>query len=257
VADEFRSWPAAGGRGDEPALQHADNAFEELLASVRFDDVANGRRGTVLVKVDGEGNIPIVRTTTHYQSPAQRFRKIHDRVAEEIRRTASLSFAFNNALVEHYTNAYATMKRHSDQALDLAEGSSIAVYSCYRDPERPSRRLVVKSKEPEGAAFEILLTHASVVTFSLDTNRRFTHTIALCANAPDNEWLGITFRTSKTLVRFVDGHPCFANGMPLTLANDDERREFFQLRRRENDETSFTYPPIPYTISESDLRPPS
>jgi hypothetical protein len=177
-------------------------------------------------------------------------------LAEEIRQTASLSLAFNNALVEHYTSAYSTMKRHSDQALDLAEASSIAVYSCYRDPERPSRRLVVKSKQPDGAAFDVPLLHDSVVTFSLETNRQFTHTIALAPNAPDNDWLGITFRTSKTLVRFVDGHAYFTNGVRLTLANDDQRRELFQLRRRENDETSFAYPAISYTISESDLRPP-
>jgi hypothetical protein len=242
MTDEFRSW----------LLPTADNPFEELLASVLFDDVAKGRRGTVLVKVDACG-IPIVRTTTPYRAPAQPFRDIHDRLAQQIRGNASC--AFNNALVEHYTNVYSTMKRHSDQALDLADESSIAVYSCYRDPRRPSRRLIVKSKESD-AIFEIPLAHGSVVAFSLDTNRRFTHTIALCVNAPDNEWLGITFRTSKTFVRFVDGHPQLSNGERLTLANDEQRREFFQLRRRENDETGFTYPSISYTISESDLRLP-
>jgi len=242
VADEFRSW----------LLSTADNPFDELLASVRFDDVAKGRRGTVLVRVDA-GGIPIVRTTTSYRAPAQPFRDIHDRLAQQIRGNASC--AFNNALVEHYTNGYSTMKRHSDQALDLADASSIAVYSCYRDPRRPSRRLIVKSKESD-ASFEIVLAHGSVVAFSLDTNRRFTHAIAPCANAPDNEWLGITFRTSRTVVRFVDGHPHLPNGERLTLANDEQRREFFQLRRRENDETDFRYPSISYTISESDLRLP-
>ena len=242
MADEFRTW----------LLPTTDNPFEALLASVLFDDVANGRRGTVLVKVDADG-IPIVRTTTPYRAPAQPFRDIHDRLAQQIRGDASC--AFNNALVEHYTNVYATMKRHSDQALDLADESSIAVYSCYRDPRQPTRRLIVKSKESD-ASFEILLAHGSVVAFSLDTNRRFTHAIALCANAPDNEWLGITFRTSRTFVRFVDGHPRLSNGERLTLANDEQRREFFQLRRRENDETGFRYPSISYTISESDLRLP-
>jgi hypothetical protein len=244
VADEFRSY----------LLPAAD--FEELLASVRFDDVTKGRRGAVLVKVDDTGGVPIVRTTTPYRTAAQRFGVIHDRLAHEIRRIASLPSELDNALVEHYTNAYSTMKRHSDQALDLAAESSIAIYSCYRDPHAPSRRLVVKAKEPDGAAFEIPLAHGSVVAFTLDTNRRFTHTIALTANAADNDWLGITFRTSKTFVRFVDGHARLPNGARLTIANDEQRRELFQLKRRENDETSFTYPPISYTISESDLRPP-
>ncbi len=244
MADEFRSW----------SLPAAD--FEELLASVRFDDVAEGRRGTVLVKVDDSVGIPLVRTTTPYPGPAHRFAGIHDRLAQDVRRIASLPCELNNALVEHYTNAYSTMKRHSDQALDLADDSSIAIYSCYRDPTLPSRRLVVKGKEPGAVAFEIPLSHGSVVEFSLDTNRRFTHTIALSANAPANDWLGITFRTSKTFVRFVDGQPWLPSGTRLTLASADQRSEYFQLRRRENDETHFTYPVVPYTISPGDLVPP-
>jgi hypothetical protein len=245
VADEFRTWQ----------LSTADNPFDALLAAVRFDDVTKGRRGTVLVKVDERG-VPIVRTTTAYRAPAQPFRELHDRLADEIRARGSLAHAFNNALVEHYTRAYATMKRHSDQALDLADASSIAVYSCYRDPRQPSRRLLVTPKD-RGATFEVPMDHDSVVTFSLDTNRRFTHAIALRANAPDNDWLGITFRTSRTFVRFAgDGPPTLPDGARLTLADEDQRRDFFQMRRRENDETSFTYPPISYTISESDLMPP-
>ena len=42
----------------------------------------------------------------------------------------------------------------------------------------------------------------------------------------------------------------------LTLADDEQRREFYRLRRRENNETDFTYPRMTYTISESDLMPP-
>ncbi|MEO8702122.1 MAG: alpha-ketoglutarate-dependent dioxygenase AlkB [Kofleriaceae bacterium] len=247
MSDEFRSW----------ALPASDNLFDELLASARFEDLGKGRRGTVLVEVDDQGAVPLVRTTTQYKSPAQPFVDIHHRVAEAIRRTGSLACMFNNALIEHYTNAYSTMKRHSDQALDLVEESAIAIYSCYQDPGRPSRRLVVKSKEPGGAAFDIVLAHGSVVTFSLATNSRFTHTIALCEHASENDWLGLTLRTSKTFIRVVDGQPCFANGARLTLASEDQRREFFQLRRRENAETHFAYPSISYTISESDLIPMS
>lgn len=230
-------------------------SFDELVASARFDDVGKGRRGTVLVEVDAQGAIPIVRTTTPYRVPATRFGELHVRLAREIRQVAAISQAFDNALIEHYTNAYTRMKPHSDQALDLADGSSIALYSCYRDPGRPTRRLRVKSKESE-VAFELPLAHGSVVVFSLETNRRFVHAIELIANACDNEWLGITFRTSKTFVRFVDGQPWLSNGTRLTLATDDQRRELFQLRRRENDEPSFTYPAISYTLSESDLQPP-
>ena len=42
----------------------------------------------------------------------------------------------------------------------------------------------------------------------------------------------------------------------LTLADDDQRREFYHLRSRENNETDFAYPRLTYTISESDLMPP-
>lgn len=242
---EFRSWRLA-----TPAP-----SFEELLASVRFDDVAKGRRGAVLVEGDARG-VPIVRTTTQYTTPAQRFQPIHARLAQAIRETGNLTHPFNSALVEHYTSAYAKMKRHSDQAQDLADGSWIAVYSCYREPELPSRRLLVQPKEA-GDAFEVPLEHAGVVVFSLDTNRRFTHAINLRSPAPDNEWFGITFRTSKTFVRFIDGRPTLPHGEPLTLASDDERRELLRMRRRENEETNFAYPPTSYTLSESDLLPPA
>jgi alkylated DNA repair dioxygenase AlkB len=229
VAEGFRSWvlPTAV-------------SFEELLASARFEELGKGRRGTVLVTADARG-VPIVRTTTQYQAPAQPFLAVHDRIAQ------ACGGGFNNALIEHYTNAYSTMKRHSDQALDLADGSTIAIYSCYRDPDRPSRRLVVKPKG-EGQPFDIPLAHGSVVAFSLETNRRFTHTIALTERAPVNDWLGLTLRTSKTVIR--GGR--FADGTPLTLATEEQRRDFYQLRKRENDEVDFVWPAITYTLSASD-----
>lgn len=246
MTDAFPTWLLSG----------VEPAFDELLASAHFEEVGQGRRGTALVRPDERGAIPIVRTTTAYRTPATRFQPIHDRIAAEIRRVAGLTHAFDNALIEHYTNASSRMKAHSDQALDLAEGSSIAVYSCYRDPARPTRRLRVRPKA-SGAGFEIPLAHGSVVAFTLATNRRFIHAIELVANAADNEWLGITFRTSKTFVRFVDGAPVLATGERLTLATEDERRTFFELRRRENAEADFAYPALAFTISESDLLPPS
>ena len=246
MTEEFRSW----------RLPAAAPPFDELLASVRFDEVTKGRRGGVLVKEADSGGVPIVRSTTSYRASARPFLPIHDRLAQQICESGLLPPPFNNALVEHYTNAYATMKRHSDQAQDLADGSLIAVYSCYRAPERPSRRLLVQPKE-SGSGFEVPLDHGCVVLFSLESNRRFTHAISLRTSAPDNEWFGITFRTSKTLLRFVDGHPTLPSGARLTLASEDQRRELFQMRRRENQETRFVYPSLSYTLSESDLLPPA
>ena len=50
------------------------------------------------------------------------------------------------------------------------------------------------------------------VVFSVATNRRFKHRIVLEASAqtPENQWLGITFRTSKTYVRLRDGQGLFS-----------------------------------------------
>ena len=237
-----------------------DNPFAELLASVRFEDVGKGRRGAVLTRIDETGGIPLVRTTTRYSAPAQRFRSVHERLAWQTQERASLSVGFNNALIEIYTNAYTTMGSHSDQALDLAEESFIAVFSCYEHPEiaNPLRKLLVESKDAGGDPLEITLTHNSVVVFSVAANRRLKHKIVLekSSRTPENRWLGITFRTSKTFVRFRGGSAYFPDDANLTLADDEQRREFYRLRRRENNETDFAYPRITYTISESDLMPP-
>nr|WP_228562395.1 alpha-ketoglutarate-dependent dioxygenase AlkB [Catenulispora rubra] len=200
-----------------------------------------------------------MRTTTRYGSPAQRFRAVHERLAQEVQERAALSVGFNNALIETYTNAYTTMGSHSDQALDLAAESFIAVFSCYQNPEAgPPRKLTFEPKEPGGEKFEIPLTHNSIVAFSVTTNRRLKHKITLDAPAQtaDNQWLGVTFRTSKTLIHFRDGHAYLANDARLTPADDEQQREFYQLRRRENNETDFVYPPLTYTISASDVLPP-
>ena len=84
MADEFRSWicPTAG------------NLFEELLASAWFEDLGKGRRGTVLVRCDDRGAVPIVRTTTAYRAPAQSFLDVHDHLAQDLQRAGSLPQAF-------------------------------------------------------------------------------------------------------------------------------------------------------------------
>lgn len=241
------------------ALPTEDNLFAELSASARWEDVGKGRRGAVLTKIDEAGGVPLVRTTTRYGSPTQRFRAVHERLARQIQERAELSVGFNNALIESYTNAYKTMGSHSDQALDLANDSFIAVFSCYQYPEAgPPRKLIFESKGSGGEKFEIPLAHNSIVAFSVDSNRRLKHKIVLDApvQAAENQWLGVTYRTSKTLVRFRDGQAHLPQGARLMSADDEQQREFYQLRRRENNETDFSYPLLTYTISESDLMPP-
>ncbi|MEU9718688.1 hypothetical protein [Streptomyces sp. NPDC047976] len=243
-----------------PAGEAGEDLFAELFASVRWEDVGKGRQGAVLTRPDESGGVPLVRTTTRYGSPAQRFRPVHERLARRIREQLALPAGFNNALIENYTDAYRTMGGHSDQALDLADGSFIALYSCYRDPDAgPPRKLMFEAKGEGGEAFEVPLVHNGVVAFSVGTNRRYRHRIVLDAAAPaaaDNRWLGVTFRTSKTLVRFRDGHAHLPGGARLVPADEDQSREFYRMRRRENHETDFSYPPLTCTVSESDLVPP-
>lgn len=248
-ADEFRVY----------SLGDAGAVFEALAASATFEALGKGRAGAVLVRPDEAGRVPIVRTTTRYGAWAQRFGAAHERLATEIARRASLAEGFNNALIERYTNAYASMGAHSDQALDLAEGSHIALFSCYAHPERERamRTLVVEEKGHGGGRFEVPLAHNSVVVFSLETNRRFRHKIVLAgaANAPENDWLGVTFRTSKTLVAHREGRAWLADDAPLALADEGQAREFYALRGRENSEAGFVYPRVAYTLSPSDLVP--
>ncbi|MEM7155251.1 MAG: hypothetical protein AAF799_20550 [Myxococcota bacterium] len=274
VVDYGQRFPFSMNKGDyvQPRYHARDefrryelpldgNPFDALLASVRLEDVTKGRQGAVLVEPDHR-SVPIVRTTTKYGIAAQCFSPAHARLARQIEDFASLRSRLNNALFELYGNAYAKMGMHSDQAQDLAPGSSIAVFSCYRDPAQatPPRALVITSKDPEdGETFQVPLLHNHVVVFSLDTNRRFKHKIVLdrSHNPPDNQWLGLTFRTSATFVRPHDDGMAFDSGEPLTLATEDERREFHRLRGRENREVDFVYPRLTYTISRSDLLLPS
>ncbi|MEU1230454.1 hypothetical protein [Streptomyces sp. NPDC005828] len=241
------------------ALPTEENLFAELSASTRWEDLGKGRRGATLTRIDESGGVPLVRTTTRYGNPAQRFSPVHERLAQQIQERAALPVGFDNALIESYTSAYKTMGSHSDQALDLADDSFIAVFSCYERPEAgPTRKLVFESKKVEGEKYEIPLAHNGVVAFSVDANRRLKHRIVWTAPAgsADNPWLGVTFRTSKTLVRFRDGHAHLPQGARLMPADDEQRTEFYRLRRRENHETDFVYPSLTYTISDSDLTPP-
>ncbi|MFJ2740716.1 alpha-ketoglutarate-dependent dioxygenase AlkB [Streptomyces sp. NPDC087440] len=253
ITDQFRAC----------ALPIERNPFPELSAAALWEDTGKGRLGGVLTRVDATGGVPLVRTTTQYANPAQHFQQVHTQLADQIREFAALPVAFNNALIECYTNTYRTMGSHSDQALDLADGSFIAVFSCYQHPETgPLRKLVVEAKEADGERAEIPLAHNGFVVFSVAANRRHRHKIVLDTSgrapdqAPDNQWLGLTFRTSKTLVHYRDGQAYLPEGTPLTSADDEQRRAFYRLRRRENTETDFAYPQLAHTVSESDLVPP-
>lgn len=53
-----------------------------------------------------------------------------------------------------------------------------------------------------GPKFEIPMAHNTAVVWSLETNRKYRHKIVLDTDSqpPENEWLGVTFRTSSSYV---------------------------------------------------------
>jgi hypothetical protein len=51
------------------------------------------------IEIDETWGIPIVRTTTRYSIPAQRFRPVDDRLARQIQKIASLPVGFNQIVV--------------------------------------------------------------------------------------------------------------------------------------------------------------
>lgn len=138
------------------------------------------------------------------------------------------------------------MKFHSDQSLDLVSDSYICLFSCYCDCNSENIRKLQIS--------EILLENNSIVLFSTSTNNTHLHKIILDSCETNNQWLGITFRLSKTFITFINELPFFhKTSKILTLANINEKNNFFKYKHLENINTEYCYPEIYYTISISDL----
>lgn len=228
------------------------NKFDELANATSFEDITNGRKGAVLV--DCNNNlIPIVRTTTAYNEPAQKFLPIHYGLIENIKKVSNLNLEFNNALAEIYESSYRTMGYHSDQSLDLAPNSYICIFSCYDDPtDLNIRKLKIQNKTTNEYS-EFLLEHNSFVLFSLSVNANHLHKIVL-ENKNNTKWLGITFRLSKTFVKFINEIPyIYDNTKILRIANDEDKKEFYKHRAKENQNIEYIYPDLDYTISVSDM----
>ena len=233
--------------------------FNDLATSVPFEDITNGRKGTNIIVKNDNQCIPIVRTTTQYNKPASFFKPIHYELLSYINQINSDNRkTFNNALVEIYDNRYKSMGFHSDQAQDLQPNSFICIYSCYDDHiESPSRALIVKNKQTD-EEMEFTLNHNSIILFSTETNKNYLHKIIY--KDISNKWLGITFRLSKTFIKFINEIPyltSFDNQMnqinQLNYADDKQKKEFYKCRSLENKQIDYTYPDFNFTISKSDL----
>jgi alkylated DNA repair dioxygenase AlkB len=272
----------------ESNFNNLTTLFDELNASIDFETLGKGRCGAMLVKSiatetttdeHDELLVPIVRTTTMYTRPPQEMNAIHAQliaqVGNDVRRTLDVDVVddvdlnFNNVMAERYTHDYTNMSFHSDQALDLRDSSFIAILSLYSDAGAAgaNRSLILRRKDDDSATVvdqEIIMSHGSIVCFSVPTNQQWLHKIVLRSPPRQSnhvQWLGLTMRVSKTFVSFRADQTPAINGVALTLATDDELREFRRLRGAENrnsDPTTSVYVdhPIHFTISASDLMRP-
>ena len=98
------------------------------------------------------------------------------------------------------------------------------------------------------------MEHNSIILFSTETNRNHMHKIVLDCHQQSTKWLGITFRLSKTFVQFIDEIP-YINNVPLQIATEEEKRNFYNMKGLENKSIKYAYPDINYTISTSDMMP--
>jgi len=242
------------------------NTFDALQTSINFEDIVRGRKGAILVDADKDGPsssglTPLVRSTTPYTRPAQRFRQTHYDLMDRIIQRSKLDMRFDNAMIEKYDQSYRNMGYHTDQSLDLANDSYICLFSCYENGSNDSndvRKLLIKNKTTL-VCTEIQLFNNTAVLFSTATNTEHVHKIVLESDRSKNRWLGITFRLSKTFVRFVDEVPYFYDAKHnsctkiLRLASADERKEFMTHKGKENTQIGYAYPEIDYTISPGDL----
>lgn len=235
------------------------NIFNQLSTNIIYEDIAKGRKGTNIVDYQNR-LIPIVRTTSVYNNPVQKFLPIHYEIIQNIKNVSGINLELNNGLVELYDETYNNMRFHTDQSLDLETDSYICVFSCYEKEHVPSehlRKLVVKHKVGK-YDWDIPLEQNSVVIFNTKLNQEHLHKIILnpCLSRYPNKWLGITFRLSKTFIRFVNELPYFdQTNVILRLGNQEEIKKFIRLKGIENTTTTFVYPFIDYTNSPSDVMP--
>lgn len=237
------------------SLDTDNNIFNTLSTVTEFEDICTGRKGANLITFLDEV-IPLVRTTTKYNNPPQKFLPIHEMLMDKIRAGSphNDTVNFNNAMIEIYDHSYTKMGFHTDQSLDLQRDSFICIFSCYSDPTTPHvRKLEVKHKVT-GEKSTIMLTHGSCVMFSLNTNFQYVHKIILDTKNPCDEWLGMTLRLSKTFIHFRNEIPYFYQTETiLHLANEEERKEFIKYKGLENKTVWDAYPELYYTTSPSDL----
>lgn len=218
--------------------------FNEL-SNITFEEITNGRKAVNLVEKTNN-SFSVVRTTSKYNNKSVLFKQIHYNIINDIKQNVNFDINFNNALMELYTTDYKTMRFHSDCGLDLKDSSFICIYSNYSN-KNYNRTLKVKHKIKD-IDYSIELEHNSCVIFSTDFNKYNTHKI-MYNNKSQDDWLGITFRLSKSFITFSDSNT-FLN---KELIKMDTGCDFYKYKSSENKYTIFNYPYINYSISPGDF----
>lgn len=239
--------------------------FDALAQSVDWEALGKGRQAANLIHLNNDAMIPLVRTTSRYQKPSQIFQPIHQQLIQQIIQQANIAnLQFNHATAELYDEQYKTMGYHSDQALDLVDDSYVAIFSCYPQPSQHNcRTLQIKTKDKTDQTVQfVTMTNHSVIIFSTAFNRQHVHRIVLLPDPENNMsnalWLGITFRLSKTFIRFIDHIPCLQD-QRLTVATEQERLDFIRHKGDENkqQDNSSNQQSIYYTLSVGDTIEPT
>ena len=279
-----------------------DNSFEEILKTIKFENIAKGRQGRVLVQPYND-LIPLVRTTTKYNMPSKEFPfsigilavligiKLKQLKLIDIDEEDD-ELLFDNVLAEVYDSSYTKMGFHTDQSQDLADDSHICLYSCYENDsnEDSDLRILRVTNKITKKTFDIKMENNSVIIFSTKANSIHRHSILLESTTSKNKWLGLTFRKSKTYLKFDNNNiPHIIinkqlekigfsfkdpdkdkeklennsiiydiNKYPkLTLSTDKgELKNYYKLKGIENREIDFEYPMLYFTTSKSDLMIP-
>jgi len=248
------------------------NSFNHFSKGVKLENITKGRKGAVLTHGYKEVH-SVIRTTTPYKNPPQMIPKsyyaplieIHNFIRDQM--GYANAKMFNNAMVEVYDPRYRTMGYHTDQMLDLEPNSFICIFSCYEfnsNSKTDWRKLIIKDKDSQ-EEFEIDLEHNSCVVFHTATNKHMNHKIILDSNLALYRWLGITLRVSQSYIlslgseKYLCKNPFNTYGKPsivLTMATDEQKKQYYKLKGKENREKNFEWPEISYTISPSDLMKP-
>jgi len=238
-----------------------ENIFNQLLDSTIFEDITKGRKGTNLLIMNN--GIPLVRTTTNYNKPAQIIKPIHkkilDLVIDKFYNQYQKKIDINNIMIELYTQDYRKMGWHTDQTQDLKKDSYICVFSCYEKETQPQdiRKLKIKNKK-DNTCSELLLDNNSVVIFSTNTNKDHVHKIVLDSTKPsNNRWIGMTMRFSDTFIEFINNKVFFVESKKeLKKANQEDIINIRKYKKEENNNSEFEYPELDFSLSNSDFMEP-